>query len=70
MREHGAEVHSCPHCGNDTPVHRTTYGSDGTPISFSVCVWCQSPIEYGDLHEQPREPYLTAADAQRVDTRC
>lgn len=64
MCENGADVRSCPYCENDTPVYRTEYGSDGTPVSFSVCVWCQGLIEYGELSDEPHEPYLSAADAQ------
>lgn len=64
MRENGAEILSCPHCEDDTPVYQTEYGSDGTPVSFSVCIWCEGPIEYGELSEQPHEPYLSVAEAQ------
>lgn len=64
MCENGAEILSCPHCGDETPVYQTEYASDGTPISFSVCLWCQGSIEYGELSDQPHEPYLSAAEAQ------
>lgn len=64
MRSHGAEILSCPHCDRDTPVFRTEYSSTGTPISFSVCLWCDGVIEYGPGAARPHEPYATARDIQ------
>lgn len=64
MRRNGAVIRSCPHCEEATPVYRTEYGSGGAPVSFSICLWCDGPIEFGDPSDQPHEPYLSATEAQ------
>lgn len=60
MREAGATVELCPHCGKDTPVYPSSYGADGAPLSFSVCVWCEGIVEYGPDAATPHDPYAGA----------
>lgn len=64
MRENGAEMLPCPHCREETPVYQSKYGSDGRPVSFSVCLWCYGMIEHSKLRTAPHEPYLSANEAQ------
>lgn len=64
MRENGAEILPCPHCGAETPVYQSDYGNDGWPMSFSVCLWCNGAIEYSELGSDPHEPYLSTKEAQ------
>ncbi|MFT4889506.1 MAG: hypothetical protein ACI9YT_000415 [Halobacteriales archaeon] len=62
MLENGASLEPCPHCGKDTPVYRSTYSSRGEPLSFSVCVWCESLIEYNTTALKPHHPFATPAE--------
>lgn len=64
MVNEGAALMSCPYCDEATPVFQSTYNSDGLPISFSVCLWCNGFIEYGRTSLQTHEPYATAQDSQ------
>lgn len=66
MRMQGAVVATCPHCRNDTPVFHTEYNSYGTPLSFSVCVWCEGFIEYDGTTATAHEPYTTIKEIQDV----
>lgn len=67
MRDAGAAVMACPHCGNDTPIYRSEYDADRRALSFSVCVWCEGYIEYDGT--TPRTPYATEHDRWAVATR-
>ncbi len=64
MLDQGAELRSCPHCTEETPVYRSGYDSLGNPISFSVCLWCDGLIEYSDGVSRPHAPYATTRDLQ------
>lgn len=64
MRDRGAELMACPHCGDDTPVYRSAYDSAGTPLSFTVCLWCEGLIEYSGPTDEAHEPYATIRDSQ------
>ena len=58
----GATPRQCPHCGVETPVYRSSYDRTGSPVSFSVCLWCDGFIELDDLSNEPREPYATPTE--------
>lgn len=62
MCKHGAVPKPCPHCDRTTPVYRTANAVTGEPTAFSVCLWCDGLIEYGDAQERPREPYTAAQE--------
>jgi len=62
MRERGATVQPCPHCGNDTPVYRSAENDAGEPTSFSVCLWCEGLIEYGSIALAPHHPYASTEE--------
>ncbi|ADB63351.1 hypothetical protein Htur_4550 (plasmid) [Haloterrigena turkmenica DSM 5511] len=64
MLDRGAELLSCPHCHEETPIFRSSYDSLGNPLSFSVCLWCDGLVEYSDGVSQPHAPYATARDLQ------
>lgn len=69
MCENGARIAPCPHCGNDTPVYRSSYDSKGEPLSFSVCVWCDGLIEQRPDALAPHSPYATREEIDRVNRR-
>ncbi|WP_435196402.1 hypothetical protein [Natronomonas sp. EA1] len=60
----GAEIMACPHCGDGTPIYRSAYDSGGTPLSFTVCLWCEGFIEYSPTLGRPHEPYASARDVR------
>ena len=64
MREAGATVSPCPHCGRETPVYRSEYNRSGDPVSFSVCVWCRGFIEWSSGAAASHEPYASADEIQ------
>jgi hypothetical protein len=66
MRDHGATLLPCPHCGNETPVYHSSYDTAGNPIDFSVCLWCEGLIEYSGMTTDPHEPYASAKDVQQT----
>lgn len=57
MRKHGAEVMACPHCGRGTPVFRSDYDRTGTPLSFTVCLWCEGYLEWNGYTGKAHKPY-------------
>jgi hypothetical protein len=62
MLEHGAEVEPCPHCGDETPVYRSSYDRWLDPVTFSVCLWCDGLIEYDDRAVSPRPPFTSPGE--------
>lgn len=64
MREHGANVMACPHCGHDTPVFESEYDRARNPISFTVCLWCDGYIEWNGCSETPHVPYEQVTEVQ------
>lgn len=57
MDENGAELVSCPYCGNETYVYRSQYNDIEMPTVFSVCLWCDGIIESGKRNKYPSEPF-------------
>ena len=65
MIEAGASPMPCPHCDAETPLYPSQYDGAGSPVSFTVCLWCEGFVEFDGEAQVPHEPYA-AVDDPRV----